>query len=102
MTMKHSGRRLARTAAATMALTALTAGLGASAQADPGHPLQPGNLLVSRSVYTPDPSLTAGVTELPAGCVTGCVPANAGGAYPEVWNNDSVDESFGVTSEDLP
>ncbi len=55
MTMKHSGRRLARTAAATVALTALTAGLGASAQADPDHGLQPGNLLVSRSVYTPDP-----------------------------------------------
>ncbi|HEV3320366.1 MAG TPA: hypothetical protein VG053_11675 [Solirubrobacteraceae bacterium] len=99
MTMKHSGRRLARTAAATVALTALTAGLGASAQADPEHGLQPGNLLVSRSVYTPDASLTAGVTKLPAGCVTGCVLANAGGSYPEVWNNDKVDESFGVTSD---
>ena len=34
----------------------------------------PGNLLVSRSVYENDPSLTAGVTELPAGCVAGCAP----------------------------
>ncbi len=98
MTIKHSRRRLARMAAATVALTALTAGLGASAQADPWHGLQPGNLLLSRSVYTPDPSLTAGVTELPAGCVTGCKLAAAGGAYPEVWNNDASDESFGVTS----
>ena len=31
--------------------------------------------------------------------MTGCVPAKAGGAYPEVWNNDLVDESFGVTSK---
>jgi len=99
MTMKHSGRRLARMAAATAALTALTVGLGTSAQADPGHGLQPGNLLVSRSVYAPDASLTAGVTKLPAGCVTGCVLANAGGTYPGVWNNDKVDESFGVTSD---
>ncbi len=98
MTMKHSGRRLARTAAATVALTALTAGLGTVAQADPTHGLQPGNLLVSRSVYTPDTSLQAGITKLPAGCVTGCALANAGGAYPEVWDNDKVDESFGVTS----
>src|ERR1700678_804914 len=116
MRTKHpGGRALARTAAMTLALTALGAGLGASVQADPGHfppppgghfpppgggsSLAPGNLLVSRSVYTNDPSLTAGVTELPAGCTTGCKPASAGGAYPEVWNNDSADESFGVTSK---
>jgi hypothetical protein len=104
---KRSGpRALARTAALILTSTALAAGLAASAQADPGHfphpsggPLEPGNLLVSRSVYENDPSLTAGATELPAGCTTGCVPAKAGGAYPEVWNNDSVDESFGVTSK---
>jgi hypothetical protein len=105
---KRSGRPvLARTTALTLALTALGAGLGASAQADGGHfpppggghSLVPGNLLVSRSVYQNDPSLTAGATELPAGCVSGCVLANAGGSYPEVWNNVLVDESFGVTSK---
>ncbi len=110
MTSKRSGpRALARAATLTLAVTALGAGLGAAAQADPGHfpppggghGLQPGNLLVSRSVYQNDPSLLAGVTQLPAGCVTGCTPASAGGAYPEVWNNDSVDESFGVTSKIL-
>jgi hypothetical protein len=62
MRTKPSGRRaLARSAALTLvlALTALSAGLGAAAQADPGHfpppygghALEPGNLLVSRSVY---------------------------------------------------
>jgi hypothetical protein len=106
-TTKRSGpRAVARTAALILSSTALAAGLAASAQGDPAHfphpgggPLEPGNLLVSRSVYENDPNLTAGVTELPAGCTTGCVPAKAGGTYPEVWNNDSVDESFGVTSK---
>jgi hypothetical protein len=106
-TTKRSGpRAFARTAALLLTSTALAAGSAASAQADPAHfphpgsaPLTPGNLLVSRSVYENDPALTAGVTQLPAGCTTGCVPAKAGGAYPEVWNNDLVDESFGITSK---
>jgi hypothetical protein len=110
MRSKRSGRPvLTRTIALTFALTALGAGFDTAAQADSGHfpqaggghSLVPGNLLVSRSVYQNDPSLTAGVTELPAGCLTGCVPAKAGGSYPEVWDNDLVDESFGVTSKIL-
>jgi hypothetical protein len=64
-----------------------------------GSSLAPGNLLVSRSVYENDRSLIAGSTELPVGCVSNCVLANAGGSYPEVWNNVLVDESFGVTSK---
>jgi len=108
MTVKRSGRRmLARRVAPILALSALGAGLAPSALADGGHlppppgphPLVPGNLLVSRSVYENDPNITAGVTELPAGCVSGCVLANASGAYPQVWNNVLVDESFGVTSK---
>jgi hypothetical protein len=108
MTVKLPGARMfSRTAAVTLAVTGLGVGFGPSAQADHGqfpHPgggpsLMPGNLLVSRSVYENTPSLTAGVTQLPAGCVSDCVPAKAGGAYPEVWNNDLVDESFGVTSK---
>jgi hypothetical protein len=107
MRRKRSGRRVfTRAASLALVVTALGAGFGASAQADGGHlppptgrPLAPGNLLVSRSVYENDPNLTAGVTELPAGCVSNCVLANAGGSYPEVWNNVLVDESFGVTSK---
>jgi hypothetical protein len=105
-TKRSRPRTFARTAALALTSTALAAGLATSAQGDPAHfphpggaPLTPGNLLVSRSVYEPDTGLTAGVTQLPAGCTTGCVPAKAGGAYPEVWNNDLVDESFGITSK---
>jgi hypothetical protein len=41
--------------------------------------LVPGNLLISRSV-------------------SGCGVANSDGAYPYVFNNDSADGSFGITS----
>jgi len=60
----------------------------------------PGNLVVSRSVYAGDASLfTPGVTELPPGCTgSACAPAVADGSYPEVFNNDAVDPSFGVSS----
>ena len=57
-----------------------------------------GNLLLSTSEYTPA-SITPGVTELPPGCTgTACTPAIADGSYPLVFNNDTVDPSFGVTS----
>ncbi len=60
---------------------------------------KPGNLVVSRSVYSGSASLLGpGVTVLPPGCTSGCVAANADGAYPDVFNNDQVDASFGVTS----
>ena len=76
---------------------------------------RPGNLVVSRSVYTGEAStVTVGQT-LPPGCVARtitlpvlgggtttvkvkCAQASANGTYPDVFNNDSVDGSFGVTS----
>jgi hypothetical protein len=65
-----------------------------------GVQLWPGNLLVSRSVYDNNPNnVTAGVTVLPPNCVSGCAVANAGGTYPQVFNNDIVDASFGITSK---
>ena len=107
-------RAFARTTALTLTSAALGAVLVAPAYADPGPgfggpgagpgghaALQPGNLLVSRSVYEPTSKLTAGSTELPPGCTTGCVTATAGGSYPQVWNNVLADESFGVTSKVL-
>lgn len=82
---------------------------------------QPGTLVLSRSVYVGDAStVTIGQT-LPPGCVpgtvtlpliaggtttvaipsassSGCNAAIADGAYPTVFNNDTADGSFGVTS----
>jgi hypothetical protein len=63
-----------------------------------GAELIPGNLLLSTSEYTPA-DITAGVTQLPPGCTgTNCVTAIADGSYPAVFNNDTVDANFGVTS----
>jgi hypothetical protein len=60
--------------------------------------LAPGNLLISRSVYTRDPAIQPGVTQLPPNCTAGnCGTAVADGAYPYVFNNDAADSSFGVT-----
>jgi hypothetical protein len=63
----------------------------------------PGNVVVSRSVYVDAGSITAGTTVLPPDCsVVNCpAPATAvvSSAYPYVWNNDTVDGSFGVTSK---
>ncbi len=36
---------------------------------------------------------------LPPGCLSGCVTATANGSYPQVWNNDLTDASFGITSK---
>lgn len=68
----------------------------------------PGNLVVSRSVYTNGHNITAQVTNLPPGCTPispsdpspadPCALAVTDSSYPFVFNNDSVDGSFGVTS----
>jgi hypothetical protein len=92
--------RLAAVAAPITAasLVAGTAG-GASAHVSSRSWFQPGNLVVSRSVYTGKAGLlTPGVTVLPPGCTSDCVTATNSGAYPGVWNNVLADPSFGVTS----
>ncbi|WP_042426369.1 hypothetical protein [Streptacidiphilus anmyonensis] len=67
--------------------------------AHPQHVLVPGHLVLSRTVYTAGKdAIVPGVTKLPAGCTTACVTAVADGGYPEVFNNESVDASFGITS----
>jgi hypothetical protein len=59
----------------------------------------PGNLLVSRSVYDDNAAnVTVGQT-LPPGCTIGCSTAVADGSYPQVFNNDTQDASFGITSK---
>jgi hypothetical protein len=88
-----------RWALPALAVGAIAAGAAAPALADDGHELIPGNLLVSRSVYDGQAPLVAGTTKLPTGCTTECVTANAGATYPQVFDNDLIDESFGITSK---
>jgi hypothetical protein len=67
----------------------------------------PGNLVVSRSVYDNNPNNTViGMTALPPNCVaasgsctTPLTTAISDGTYQYVWNNNSVDGSFGITSK---
>jgi hypothetical protein len=67
----------------------------------------PGNLLVSRSVYDNNSKNVKIGEVLPPNCGQtqgGCsAPTGApyNGSYPEVWNNDSYDASFGITSASL-
>jgi hypothetical protein len=68
------------------------------------HGFQPGNLVLSRSVYVNNPNFVAVGQVLPPGCAStsvGCTlpdMATFDGTYPYVFNNDAVDGSFGVTS----
>ena len=68
----------------------------------------PGNLILSRSVYTGDASTVTIGQKLPPACPSTASCGNGlatdNGAYPaigstnNVWNNDLVDGSFGITS----
>src|SRR5258708_39259231 len=62
----------------------------------------PGNLVLSRSVYTGDASTVTVGQKLPPNCpATAACPtatATTNGAFPNVWNNKTIDGSFGVTS----
>ncbi len=94
----RSGVALFATALCAAGVVAATGAAGAGASAGTGlGRLLPGKLLVSGSYYVNDPSLVAGQTVLPPGCVSGCATATADGSYPQVFNNDVVDGSFGVT-----
>ena len=85
---------------------AVVGGSAKSAQSDSSYFL-PGNLVVSRTVYDNNPdTLMVGVTQLPpncqsasGSCTTPPTTAITDGTYPYVWNNDSVDGSFGITSK---
>jgi hypothetical protein len=85
--------------AASTVLAVGTASGAVTAHRPPGPWFKPGNLVVSRSVYTGTASLLSpGVTVLPPGCTSGCVTATNDGSYPGVWNNVLADPAFGVTS----
>ena len=95
--MTVAGVLAATAASATTAHASTTA---PASRHDFGHSrLIPGDLLVSTSYYRNDPNIVAGTTQLPPGCTgANCATAIANGNYPYVFNNDSVDGSFGVTS----
>jgi hypothetical protein len=61
---------------------------------------RPGNLLLSRVIYDNNPNNIAAGAQLPPNCVgSNCVTATDNGGYPNVWNNDLVDGSFGITAK---
>jgi hypothetical protein len=81
----------------------LSLAIAPSALRAQGKPaFNPGNLVVSRSVYDNNPANVKVGTILPpncdstqGGCSTGAI---ADGTYPFVFNNDTADSSFGITS----
>src|ERR1700748_3547205 len=93
------GRSLLNSRFALALLASTTLG-GTLAHAEGLTFFLPNSLLVSRSVYSaPADIITPGVTQLPPNCVTpNCATAIADGTYPTVFNNVTVDPSFGVTA----
>jgi hypothetical protein len=98
-------RRLLRVSGLAAACTVPTlAAVGAAGSAGASSDaFQGGDLLVSRVVYAGAPGLQSGAnpTYLPPGCTpgtSGCAAAVSDGTYPYVFNNDTVDGSFGVTA----
>jgi hypothetical protein len=75
------------------------ASIGGEASAGGSGYFAAGNLLVSRSVYDGSPGNVQVGMQLPPGCTTGCGTAIADGTYPQVFNNDTIDASFGITSK---
>jgi hypothetical protein len=109
--MKSNGlRKRGRWFAATTLLASVSifslAGVGTARADDDGGfsiPFLPFNLAVTRSVYVDTGSIVAGTTVLPPNCSpTNCptpVTAVTSSAYPYVFNNDTVDGNFGITSK---
>ena len=104
-------KRSRRFAAATLlaAVSIVTLVGVQTARADDGgglFPLPvflPFNLAVTRSVYVDTGSIEAGTTVLPPNCSPANCPSPAtavtSSAYPYVFNNDTVDGNFGITSK---
>src|ERR1700722_15151163 len=105
MTKNVCGNRNRLSAAAVVLATVSIASLvGAFAVHAANDYFEPGNLVVSRSVYVDTGSIKAGITVLPPDCsipsgsCTPVVTAVDDSTYPFVFNNDGVDSSFGVPS----
>ncbi len=103
MTANMLGNRARlRTLARQLAMVSVTILAGAVAGTAQTY-FQPGNLVVSRSVYDNNPNNVQIGETLPPNCQAtqaGCAgTATNDGTYPTVWNNDIVDGSFGITSK---
>jgi hypothetical protein len=111
MQMTHRKMQAARVLARTALLLSLAGLFSGSAVFAQDHrddharfDFQPGNLVVSRSVYDNQASNVTVGAILPPNCASttgGCSAATGApfnGLYPEVFNNDIYDGSFGITS----
>jgi hypothetical protein len=80
--------------AGTAAASGLAVASTAAAQSFPAHPFVPGSVVVLDTTYPAagDPAITLGQPLAAGG------DAIASGKYPEVFNNDSVDGSFAVST----
>ncbi len=105
MTAKMRKMDHLRVIAKYLVLVSMTvlAGLTVTSAQSIGPYFDPGNLVISRSVYDNDPNNVTVGQLLPPGCEMtqgGCAGnATNDGTYPYVWNNDLVDGSFGITSK---
>ncbi len=102
---RHDHWRTLARAMALVALGVLAGNIRATAQDFNGRKdrgFQPGNLVVSRSVYDNNASNVTVGEPLPPNCVAasgGCGGmAGYNGLFPYVFNNDNDDSSFGITS----
>jgi hypothetical protein len=103
-----SRRRVPAAPLAAIAIGALAFTVAAAAQQRPSDRddahFYPGNLVVSRSVYNNNPNNVKVGEVLPPNCAgtqggcAGTSGAIANGTYPYVWNNDTYDSNFGITS----
>jgi hypothetical protein len=102
---KNHARRLASAkgiAVLSIAALATTNPAGAEDHANSHVRFFSGNLVVSRSVYDNNAANVTIGAALPPNCastVGPCAPAINNGVYPFVFNNDTIDASFGITSK---
>lgn len=85
-----------------LAIAAAGASMAVVAAQNGSDYFQAGNLLISRSVYQNQAATVQPGEALPPDCAPGnCAAAVNDGTYPYVWNNDTADGSFGITSKIL-
>jgi hypothetical protein len=103
--LKHQSLRLASAKGIAVLSLAALASINPAGAEDRDHnhiPFFSGNLIVSRSVYDNNANNVKVGALLPVNCantVGPCAAAIDNGAYPFVFNNDTIDASFGITSK---